>query len=362
MPTSVIRYVNAASTQGGNGTTSSTGSGDANRAYINLTQAVTTESAATPNLVTSDILLTFYCQGTGADAYQLPQVFPFTTDSTRYVIFETPLADRGSTPWQWSTSRFRLSSANARLHTTVGAKLVLRGLQIEGTRNFTDAELFFLFPYISGTNITIEECILRQTGASSGTIFTIDNAGESSTVTFRNNICVVQSSVSTGNALAFQQTTTAAVAYVYNNTIISDKGVGIVRGNSHQVTASNNLVQTSGSAFSGTMLLSYNASSDATSTGTGARTNQTFTFVDSASRNYALSTSDAGAKGYGTDLSSLFTTDIRQVTRVIPWDIGAYQVTTTATAVSNFIASFVKSATSVVSLSKTGGTINIKGS
>ncbi len=50
-----------------------------------------------------------------------------------------------------------------------------------------------------------------------------------------------------------------------------------------------------------------NSSGDATAEGTGSRINQTFTFVNAAGDDYHLSTSDAGARTYGQDLSAYTT-------------------------------------------------------
>ena len=48
----------------------------------------------------------------------------------------------------------------------------------------------------------------------------------------------------------------------------------------------------------------YCASTDATAVGTGARINQTFSFVASGSDDYHLTADDTGAKGFGSDLSA----------------------------------------------------------
>ena len=78
--------------------------------------------------------------------------------------------------------------------------------------------------------------------------------------------------------------------------------------------------------FSGAGLTMTNcASGDNSASGTGARINQTFTFVDAANGDYHLSDSDAGAKGFGTDLSSdatfAFDDDVDRET-VSTWSIG----------------------------------------
>jgi len=79
--------------------------------------------------------------------------------------------------------------------------------------------------------------------------------------------------------------------------------------------------------------LNYCASSDGTAddySGANNRVNQTFTFADETNKVFALLAADAGAKGYGTDLSGdsdlPVTDDIRGADRQIysAWDIGAF--------------------------------------
>jgi hypothetical protein len=83
---------------------------------------------------------------------------------------------------------------------------------------------------------------------------------------------------------------------------------------------------------------SNNASSDGTAPGTNSRTNQTFTFVDAANKDYHLAAGDAGAKDYGTSLSGSFTIDIDGETRSGTWDIGADEYVAAAAAVIHFLA------------------------
>lgn len=82
----------------------------------------------------------------------------------------------------------------------------------------------------------------------------------------------------------------------------------------------------SGAAFNGSITMTNCASSDATATGTGARINQTFTFVNSGANDYHLASNDAGAKGFGTDLSAdatfAFNDDIDRNVITSPWSIG----------------------------------------
>lgn len=79
----------------------------------------------------------------------------------------------------------------------------------------------------------------------------------------------------------------------------------------------------------------YCASSDATAddwAGTGNRVSQTFTFTSTAGNDYSLTSADAGAKEFGTDLSAdgtyPFDDDIIGTTRPqsTSWDIGFHEV------------------------------------
>lgn len=328
MATDRIRYVNAASS-GGDGTTTATSG--ANAAYATMHAALAGEYALVPNLVTSDLRLIIYCVGTSQDSYASSvgtTTAPFTTDSTRCVIIETPLADRGANPYAWSTSRYRWVNAVASSFQMRNVDLTLRGLQLECTRNATDANFISIQPNTSGKTVVIEECIFRLTGATNtGNSINI-GGGSSGTFKVRNNILIATTPTTTGSAVVVNNS--SMTAYIDNNTIVGHKSYGI-RQIAGTVTARNNLVDLSagsGACFSGTITQSYNSSSDTTATGTGSRSSQTFTYVGAP--DYRLSGSDAGAKGYGTDLSAasgaLFTTDLGQVTRAVPWDIGAHQV------------------------------------
>ena len=105
--------------------------------------------------------------------------------------------------------------------------------------------------------------------------------------------------------------------------------------------------------------VAYCASADATADdagGTGNRINQTFTFEDAANDDYHLASTDAGAIGYGTDLSSdpdyPFSDDVDGDTRAAPWDIGFDQYAATGSS-----AALTGTATSSISESDivTGG-------
>lgn len=131
-----------------------------------------------------------------------------------------------------------------------------------------------------------------------------------------------------------------ANAWVYSCSIV-DCGTGVYIDSNHaaaDIVLKNILCHGNGTDFVranslGTLSVSNCASSDGTAStwgGTGNRANQTFTFEDEGNDDFHLSSSDAGAKGYGADLSGdanyPFNDDIDGDTRSAPWDIGADQV------------------------------------
>lgn len=94
------------------------------------------------------------------------------------------------------------------------------------------------------------------------------------------------------------------------------------------------------------------------------RYSQTFSFVDAANADYALTASDTGAKGYGVDLSTdsnyPITTDISGATRTAPWDIGAFRVASSnvlGAQVATAPGSVVASAGGSASVNVTGGAV-----
>lgn len=121
----------------------------------------------------------------------------------------------------------------------------------------------------------------------------------------------------------------------YNCTAVGC-GTGFAFGNVFSTAnqGKNCLAADCGRGFSGRTnapvpVVSYCASSDGSSTnwgGAGNRVNQTFKFVDAANEDFHLATDDAGAVGYGADMSAdsfcAFNKDVDGETRVTPWDIG----------------------------------------
>jgi len=139
---------------------------------------------------------------------------------------------------------------------------------------------------------------------------------------------------------------------IFNNTLINNKnGIYTVLS----AIVKNNLIASTTNPFTGTFAASTtnNATdnSDTPTGGTNTFTNQTFSFVSTASgtEDFHLQDGDTGAKNKGFDITastSLFTTDIDSGTRNadgLGWDIGADEVATkiyrsvgnVSTAISN---------------------------
>jgi hypothetical protein len=139
------------------------------------------------------------------------------------------------------------------------------------------------------------------------------------------------------NAIAI----TGATSYFYNCTAYGNNNgfvIGSAAGTGTTVwtnclstaNTSHDFIDTNTGA--NVITATYNASGDATADdwgGAGNRINQTFTFANTAIDDYHLASNDAGARNYGTDLSSNpgypFNDDIDKQTRPgeTAWDIGA---------------------------------------
>jgi len=90
--------------------------------------------------------------------------------------------------------------------------------------------------------------------------------------------------ISVGNTYGFQRNTGVAGAVIAKNCLASGNTTADFAGTFDAASVTN-------------------ASSDTSAPGTGKRTEQTFTFVDADNDDYHLAAADAGAKGFGTDLS-----------------------------------------------------------
>lgn len=300
------RYVNTASTPGGDGTTNATAG--ANRAYASLS-----EWEAARQAVLSDIE-EVVCDGSTADTAAVT-VDGWTATSTHYILIRGSAASSGF----WDTSKYRLS-VNGQALRIDEANTFVRDFQAEEV----GASVAAFRPQVA--SIQAEWCIFRTDTNGSG--FCVSSTGSNIGTVFRN--CLLISRSSGGNATTDASSSSGSGFVFYNCTVIGSGSTAFSNR-----TAATNLTLLRNCLVSGFTTFSsgagfaassnYNATDLASATG-GAndRVSQTFTFVNAGSGDYHLDSGDAGAKDFGEDLSGLgFTTDIDGVTRSGTWDIGA---------------------------------------
>ena len=286
--------------------------GGGNNDYASLSAAVAAQFAIRPNLVSNDERLIFNMYAfNDSTAVTLSG---WTTDSTRYIMVTSPSSERHA--GVFSTSKAYMSNTATTCLTVNAAYTVVEYMQFTvSTANISGVA-------VSGSDVRIRNCIVRATDSNPQTLLSLTNA-----CNVRNTL--VYDSGRHGVFINADNIT------LQNCTITGSGRHGIWNlGGSSNVVLTNVLSANNGASYSDfnndgggmTNNVSYCASSDATAddfgTGSGNRVSQTFTFVNAGSDDYHLASTDAGALGYGTDLSGTFTIDIDGETRS-SWDIGA---------------------------------------
>lgn len=319
------RYVNTASSAGGNGTTS--GTSGANRAYATLGAALLAEAA---NLVSADVYLEIEASGSAADT-SCPDVDGFTTDATRYIHIYPTATDEHLGVWNTGKYRVECAADNAFLIRVPNVRV--EGIQLRNTQN-NPSRGFTLASGATGA-VYLERNIIRGPASpgsdAQGIRSYTSNTGVRLRVAsniiygFYDGIFLV-----TGDGSDMQW-------YVYNNTIVGSTNYGIflsAYGTSDVAKVRNNLIQVSTTldyvrdgSFD-TLVTSRNVTEDTSSPDGASYQSKVATFVGAS--DYHLDPGDTAALGLGTDLSGdadyPFDFDIDGETRSAPWDIGADQV------------------------------------
>lgn len=318
----IHRYVNTNSTAGGDGTTSATSG--ANRAWANLNTAFTTLDDAT---LTADTVV--HVAGTAADTTAVGTIDVNT--STFMLTVMTDPGDRHT--GTYDTNKYRLEATNTlvfRNNTTLHLRVI--GLQVKLTRTSGSPYAMKLLGLNhNGSYDIVYSNNLVQCSSKTSTIgMTADApAGGSGTAIMYNNVIWGCGTGVTGLL--------GSPFKVYNNTV-ANSDYGIVADGAF-VAKNNAITNAANVGFVGTFdgASDYNCESDGNG-GPGAHhaSAVTFTFVNAASNNYALQSSDTGARGRGVvdpSGSGLFTDDILGYTRPGSgtWDCGAFQYQTPQT-------------------------------
>jgi len=276
----------------------------------------------------------------------------YTTDPTRSILIQPAAGHGHAGVYDESKSLIKLPYVGTALSLWT-QNITLRGMQIQQSGGTTSADMLSVSTPValSADNlVTVERCILKgdALGSTSGAgggqyaINVVDNtAGQLRRLLLRSNI--IQDfynsnyPVSTGiRALSVA----SGRVFAYNNTIVNCS-TGIIASGSETTTTlvlKNNLIACKQSLAGRSDINSIavgvldaastnNATSDGTAVGANARLNQTFSFVSSGSGDYHLVPGDAGALGFGADLSAdasfPTTLDIDGNTYTVPYPIGA---------------------------------------
>lgn len=237
-----------------------------------------------------------------------------TTSSTAYHRIVAATGAEAQMPWN-TTVAYRLTPAANTTPLTLSDPFVrVERIQVELA---TGASARFGIVIGAGiTDIRINGCYIRATGAGGGASDGIRSAGSN---IFVNNT-VIQGFPSDG----VSSTSGSDAHFYYNVTVAnSPNGFSVGGGSRLKNCLATNCTTDFTSAHADS---NFNASEDTTAPGANSRISQTFTFINAASGDYRLTATDAGARGHGTDLSAdadlPFSTDWSQHTRS-DWSIGA---------------------------------------
>lgn len=346
----IERYVNTASTAGGNGTTNATSG--ASRAYASCAEWTAAEAT---NLDAVDNIHKVHFEGSAADTAECVLI-GWTTSATDYIwmVVDPGVRHQGV----WSTSHYRLEVTTdvSTMSLITGANHVrIEGLQIGGSGTDSDNIILRLVQE-ANIDVRISHTIIRTTRSGMfqfGIFLSLDPTGGN--VRIWNSVIYGFSTTGSIGVLTYDGSTGLDL---YNVTIAGnttginlDPGFATPPGRAQNVLFYNNTTDATGTFLAGT---DYNAADSGaigyTVTGGGNthdRVSQTFTFVNAGANDYHLQSGDAGAKNFGvTDPSAgLFSDDIDLVSRSGSWDIGADEETgaggggtgTTSRILSGFI-------------------------
>jgi len=324
-PTMMIRYVNTASTVGGDGTTNATTG--ANRAFKSLLDAIN----SLPAVLTMPVVI--YCDGAGGpDTTPVNQTpFDMVTSAANYLLITTNAANRATVPHD--PARYTLMGTNTSvLYNNIPSHIRIDGIQVQLT--ISNGGTFIGIKTSNANEVatdidarisnTVVKCVVSNGNAIGfNTRFPSPGAGGSVSV---------WNSVAYGCTTGFNSDFPGAV-YVNNTSYNNNFGYVDDSGNAMKVI--NSLAakgtKSGGIGFVGTFApgSNFNAADDGNRIpGANSSSVRTFTFVNAATADVHLAPTDTGAKDLGTNdpLPGKFGDDIDGVPRSGAWDIGADEV------------------------------------
>lgn len=318
-----IRYVNSASTAGGDGTTSATSG--ANRAYNSVTDAMTAELGS--SAMTEDVTIIVDGALSGGSALGNVTVWGNAWTATGYTLtIEAAEASRHAGVWDAGKVNLVKNTTGSCLDVTfksAGGTLVVRGFQFE--LGGASGSTFDRFINCSGATdtgtIVIDRCIFRRTGARPRPL------GIRNDRTNASALLVLVNSIGIGLNGLHYSVSTGTTSYEYNcGAIDCDNSFFNQAASTHVVRNCWTQDETS-AGYSNVDTSATNLSEDATSPQTLLRS-IVLDFVDKANGNYRLASTDTEAIDAGTDLSAdsiyPFDWDITGATRTGTWEIGPF--------------------------------------
>lgn len=310
----VTRYVNTASTAGGDGTTNATSG--ANRAYVSLFDA---EAAEQTDLVAAGNSMEIICEGSTADSTAV-SISGWTTGASNRLTVKATTGKHTGTPG----TGYRITSSDVSGTLRIGEEYVtIDGLEIINTAAGT-AALAFPSGLGSSNDIIVANSLIWNSATSSSS-YTIVATQTNLRLTFYNNAVWGGSRTwDTRGATAVTATFCTFWRHADQLGLVSGSELALKNSYSGKASGSSEDYWSGGSPTG-----NNNASSDTTATArftssinslTGS--NQ-FTSVTSGSENFALKAGNGLAAQAATGTG--ITTDILGVTRDSPPDIGAFE-------------------------------------
>ena len=314
------RYVNTASSPGGDGTTNATSG--ANRAYASLNEA----EAALPASLSDqwDIL----CSGTAEDTTKT-SFAGTTTTATNFLRIAANTGHEATALWSTSKYRLRVASGFAAFFAPleIGNQFMrVERLQVSSEPDVSSNGRSVLRGTTNGV-YRVTGCLLRfisggGTGHAGIKALSYDDGNSLAA----NNV-IYATSLTDGTGLSWSSANFTYSGYAYNNTVYN-WSTGMQRTGGNAMVAKNNLVQSCTTCYGSTYAAaSTNNISEDTSSPNAAFRSLAVTFVNEAGFDFHLDSSDTAAKDAGANLSADATfpisTDIDGETRSGTWDIGA---------------------------------------
>jgi len=288
------------------------------------------EAAEQRNLVAADEIAEAVCYGF-IDTTSC-SVTGWTTGVNNYIIIRADVSARSTVPMTTDGSRYLIEVSSGAGLSVNQAYTKVYDIQVNHTTNAPNNNAVFIG---SSAGMLLRNIVARSNNAADVGRAYFAQGGSAVRSRLQNCVGIMNN----GNGRTDQ-----GVFHHDNAGVDYDNCLAFAGGQRHgfrPASGDNVIVRNclaisgTGEGFTGsgynTTFSTNNATNRTVAPGSNGRTNQTFTFVDSASLDFHLSADDTGAKGWGLNLSSSatasFSDDFDGNIRGTTWDIGPFQIT-----------------------------------